>query len=150
MKWVTRTNVRLDRAAMVWLIKNVIDTEAEITYLPEAEVIEWAEANGATAFHHPKVPLRNTGLRTGFDALITHYQLGDPALAVMALALRGAETQDRALTPWSTGLRAIGLGLRGLHEDDIRFVDEMRTVFDGLFRFCQDQLAPAEPPKRDA
>ena len=30
MKWVTRSNVRMDRAAMVWLIRKEIDPEAEI------------------------------------------------------------------------------------------------------------------------
>jgi hypothetical protein len=149
MKWVTRTGVRMDRAAMVWLIRNVIDPEAEILYLPEGEVMEYAEESGATPFHHPKADLRNTGFRTGFDALIMHEQLTDPALAIMQMALRGAETTDRTLTPWSTGLRAIGLGLRSLHEDDQAFVDAMATVLDGLYRFCQDQLAPVDKPTKD-
>ena len=149
MRWVTRTGVRMDRAAMVWLIRREIDPAAEISLLPEAEVMAFAEEQGATPFHHPQAELRNTGLRTGFDSLITHYELRDPMLAVMALAMRGAETQDRTITPWSTGLRAIGNGLRSLHKDDQAFIDAMAVVLDGLYQFCADQLAPAEKPTRD-
>jgi hypothetical protein len=145
MKWVTRTNVRLDRVAMIWLIKRVIDPKAEIVLLPESEAEEYATENGAVLFHHPKAEMRNTGFRTGFDAMILKYELTDPALVLMQMALRGAETTDRTLTPWSTGVRAIGLGLRSLYEDDERFIEEMGRVFDGLYQFCQDQLAPVDP-----
>lgn len=133
---------------MIWLIRKEIDSDAEIAFLPESQVMAEAEATGATPFHHPKADLRNTGFRTGFDALITHYQLTDPALAVMALALRGAETTDRQLTPWSVGLRAIGTGIRALHDDDETYIAAMTTVFDGLYRFCEDTLAPVPTPER--
>lgn len=148
MQWVTRAGARLDRAAMVWLIRRSIDQEAEIVFLPDAEVVDYAERTGATPFHHPQAELRNTGLRTGFDSLLTHYQLADPALAVLALIVRGAETTDRGLTPWSVGFRAIGSGLRQLHEEDDAFVADVGRVLDGLYRFCQDLLAPAAPPAR--
>lgn len=146
MKWVTRAGARMDRAAMVWLIRRSIDPEAEFVFLPESEVMEFAAESGATPFHHPKAELRNTGVRTGFDALRTHYQLDDPALAVLALIIRGAETQDRQLTPWSTGFWAIGSGLRNLHEDDATYVAAIGDILDGLYRFCQDTLAQVARP----
>ena len=146
MRWVTRTNARLDRAAMVWLIRRSVDPEAEIVYLPEAEVMEFAAESGATPFHHPQAALRNTGFRTGFDALIAHYHLDDPALAVLALIHRGAETRDRGLTQWSAGYHAIGNGLRRLHADDPAYVAAVGHLLDGLYRFCQDLLAPVDPP----
>lgn len=146
MKWVTRAGVRMDRAAMVWLIKKEIDPAAEIAILPESEVMEYAEETGATPFHHPQAELRHTGTRTGFDALRTHYGLDDPALGLMSLILRGAETNDRSLTQWSPGFWAIGNGLRQLIDDDEMFIAQMALVLDGLYRFCQDQLAPAQRP----
>ena len=146
MQWVTRTGVRMDRAAMVWLIRHAIDPQAEIVLLPEGEVMEYAAETGATPFHHPKAELRNTGVRTGFDALRTHYDLQDPALGLLALIIRGAETNDRGLTQWSPGFWAIGSGLRQLTPDDEAFIDQIGVVLDGLYRFCQDQLAPAARP----
>lgn len=144
-KWVTRSGARLDRAAMIWLVRRRIDPHAEIVFLPEGEVMAYAAEHDATPFHHPQAKLKNTGLRTGFDALIAEYSLADPALTVLQLALRGAETQDRTLTPWSTGLRAIGQGLRSLHAEDAAFVAEMGRVLDGLLRFCEDLVGPAAP-----
>lgn len=148
MQWITRSGARLDRAAMIWLIRRFIDPEAEIRFLPEKEVMEVAAETGATPFHHPDADLRNTGLRTGFDSLLYRYELTDPALTILALGLRGAETNDRTVTPWSTGLRAIAGGLRLLHEDDVTFVAEAGRVLDGLYRFCQDLYGPAATPGR--
>ncbi len=148
MEWITRTGARLDRAAMIWLIRNHIDRDATSTFLPEADVMAAAEERGATPFHHPQADLRNTGLRTGFDALLYRYELTDPALTTMALALRGAETNDRQITPWSTGLRAIATGLRSSIEDDERFVAAAGTVLDGLYAFCRELTSPATTPSR--
>ena len=123
-----------------------IDPAAEIAILPESEVMEYAEETGAIPFHHPQAELRHTGTRTGFDALRTHYGLDDPALGLMSLILRGAETNDRSLTQWSPGFWAIGNGLRQLIDDDEMFIAQLAPVLDGLYRFCQDQLAPAQRP----
>jgi hypothetical protein len=146
MKWVTRSGVRMDRAAMIWLIRTRLDPGAEIAILPEAEVLDYAQETGATPFHHPKADLRNTGVRTGFDALRTHYDLQDPALGLLSLIIRGAETNDKNLTQWSPGFSAIGNGLRNLTGDDDAFVANMAIILDGLYRFCQDQLAPVAKP----
>jgi DNA-binding XRE family transcriptional regulator len=146
MKWVTRSGVRMDRAAMIWLIRKMIDPEAEIVILPEAEVLEYAQETGAIPFHHPKAELRNTGTRTGFDALRVHYDLHDPALGLLSLIIRGAETNDRGLTQWSPGFWAIGSGLRNLSDDDETFIASIALILDGLYRFCQDQLAPVPRP----
>lgn len=149
-KWVTRSGARLDRASMIWLIRRHIDPQAKIVFLPDGEVMAYAAEHGATPFHHPQATLKNTGLRTGFDALIAEYNLADPALTVLQLALRGAETQDRTLTPWSVGLRAIGQGLRSLHAEDAAFVAEVGRVLDGLYRFCEDLVGPAAAPAAKA
>lgn len=149
MQWVTRQGVRVDRAAMIWLIRKFIDPQAEIAILPEAEVLEYARETGAIPFHHPQAELRHRGTRTGFDALRTHYALDDPALGVLALILRGAETADKGLTPWSAGVAAIGSGLRQDAADDDAFIAGMTPVLDGLYRFCQELLAPAAKPGTD-
>lgn len=55
---------------------------------------------------------------------------------------RGAETNDRSLTQWSPGFYAIGAGLRQQIADDADYVAVVGQVLDGLYRFCQEQLAP--------
>lgn len=152
MRWVTRAGARLDRATMIWFIRRFVDPAAEIVFLPEGEVIANAEATGAIAFHHPQTAFRHTGFRTGLDALLAAYpQHIDPALTLMSLIHRGAETTQRDLTPWSAGVRAMGSGLRMMHEDDAAFVDAVAPFLDALYRFCQDQASPtvATPAGRE-
>ncbi len=141
MDWVTRQGVRLDRAAMIWLIENYIDPGATITILPEAEVMPYAERTGATPFHHPQAELRHQGSRTGFDALRIRYELNDPALALMAMIHRGAETSDKNLTQWSPGLAAVANGIRKRALTDEIFLDAIKPVIAGVYQFCVDQLS---------
>jgi hypothetical protein len=141
MQWVTRAGVRLDRAAMIWTIRTFIDPTAEIAILPENEVMAYAGENGATAFHHPQAALRHQGSRTGFDALRVHYELTDPALALMSMVLRGAETSDKSLTQWSPGIAAVTSGMRRRAETDEAFLAAVTPVLEGLYQWCQDQLA---------
>jgi hypothetical protein len=141
MEWVTRQGVRLDRAAMIWLIKKYIDPDAKITILPEADVMPHAEQTGATPFHHPKADLRHQGSRTGFDALRVRYELNDPVLALMAMVHRGAETSDKHLTQWSAGIDAVAGGMRKLAQTDQEYLAGIMPVLDGLYQWCQDQLS---------
>jgi len=43
MKWVTRKNAKVDRIACHWLIKNFIDKEGELLFVPKEEVLSTAE-----------------------------------------------------------------------------------------------------------
>ncbi|MHB8646103.1 MAG: chromate resistance protein ChrB domain-containing protein [Thermomicrobiales bacterium] len=141
MQWVTRVGVRLDRAAMIWMIRTFIDPQAAIALLPEGEVMAHAEQHGATPFHHPQAAIRHQGSRTGFDGLRVAYDVTDPAVALMSLVLRGAETSDRALTQWSPGIAAVTSGMRKRAESDEAFLAAVMPLLDGLYQWCQDQLA---------
>jgi len=146
MQWVTRVGVRLDRAAMIWMIRTFIDPAAEIAMLPESEVMAYAERHGATPFHHPQAAIRHQGSRTGFDGLRVAYGISDPAIALMTMVLRGAETSDKTLTQWSPGLAAVTSGMRKRAASDEAFLAAMMPLLDGLYQWCQDQLA--QPGKR--
>lgn len=47
MKWVTREHPHTDRIACPWLIRKFIDPEAEILYVPAADVLAVAERENA-------------------------------------------------------------------------------------------------------
>jgi len=53
MKWVTREHPKTDRIACPWLIRKFIDPDAEILYVPDAEVLSTAEREGAISFDAP-------------------------------------------------------------------------------------------------
>lgn len=141
MQWVTRQGVRLDRASMIWMLRKFIDPQAEIAILPESEVMAYAEQHGATPFHHPQAAIRHQGSRTGFDGLRVAYNVTDPAIALMSIVLRGAETSDKNLTQWSPGLAAVTSGMRKLAQSDDAYLAAVTPLLDGLYQWCQDQLA---------
>jgi len=40
MKWITRSQVHVDRVACPWLIKRFADSEAEIMFVPKSQINE--------------------------------------------------------------------------------------------------------------
>ena len=61
MRWVTRERPKIDRLACPWLIRRFIDRDAEIHYVPAAEVLAVAEREGAIPFDVPGVELTHSG-----------------------------------------------------------------------------------------
>lgn len=149
MKWVTREKARVDRIACPWLIARFIDRDPTFLFVPAEDVRRVAERERATPFDVPGVELGHHGARCSFDAFLEQYRLDDPALQALALIVRGADTDDRALTPESWGLFAVASGFRDLARDDH---DNMRLQFpayDALYAYCRARLgqAPAAPAR---
>ena len=104
MKWVTRERPKIDRIACPWLVARFIDREPTFLYVPSKQVLETAEATGATPYDIPGVELSHEGELCSFDAFLTKYGLADPALRQLAVIVRGADTSRLDLTPESSGL----------------------------------------------
>src|SRR5438876_19470 len=101
MKWITRERPKVDRIACPWLIKRFVDPEAEFLYVPADQVKAVAAREGATPYDVPDVELGHHGAECSFDAIVKKYHLADPALKELALIVRGADTNDKDLTPES-------------------------------------------------
>jgi hypothetical protein len=137
MKWVTRARPKVDRVACPWLIKRFVDADAEFLYAPPEEVLVTAEREGAVPFDVPDVELGHRGAECSFDAILRKYDLTDPALARLALIVRGADTGANQLTPQSPGLEAIAEGFRLAFEDDQRLLAAELPVYDALYAYCR-------------
>src|SRR3546814_16588505 len=119
MKWVTRERPKIDRIACPWLITRFIDDAPEFLYVPADQVFEVAEREGAIAYDIPGAEFSHVGEKCSFDAFLDRYGLGeDPALQQLATIVRGADTSHLDLTPQSSGLFAISLGLSAIFPDD--------------------------------
>ena len=141
MKWVTRARPKVDRVACPWLIRRFVDPEAEFLYVPAEQVQAVAEREGATPFDVPGAELGHRGEECSFDAIIRKYGLAgrDPALARLALIVRGADTSARDLTPESRGLLAVAEGFNAAYQDDQELLAAELPVYDALYAWCRRQ-----------
>ena len=137
MKWITRERPKIDRIACPWLIKRFIDAEAEILYVPAAEVLAVAERQSAIPFDVPGVELTHRGPLCSFDAFLDKYKLVDPALARLATIVRAADTDTLESSPQAPGLLAITLGLAANISDDQELLTAGLVVYDALYRWCR-------------
>lgn len=141
MKWVTRERPKVDRVACPWLIRRFVDPEAEFLYVPVDQVMAVAEREGAIPFDVPDVELGHHGVECSFDAILQKYALRDPALARLAMIVRGADTDAKDLTPESRGLDAIAEGFRLAFADDHEQLEHEMPVYDALYAYCQQRVA---------
>src|SRR5687767_543748 len=110
-RWVTRERPKIDRIACPWLVKRFIDPGAEFLYVPTPDVMKVATEREAVPYDIPDVEFTHEGELCSFDAFISKYRLRDPALADLALIVRGADTGRLDLAPQCAGLAAVSLGL---------------------------------------
>jgi hypothetical protein len=141
MKWITREKVKVGRIACAWAISRFVDSDAEFEYLPREAVIPTAEREGATPFHVRGAQIAHRGRQTSFEVLIETYDLvGDPALALLARMVNGADTDNSTFNqPEGPGLRAITDGLGALGIGDAECVRRGAMVFDALYAYCQEK-----------
>lgn len=143
MKWITREHVKVDRVACPWLITRLVDPEAEFLFVPAERIMEVAAKEGAIPFDASGVELGHHAGKCSFEAILSKYKLGDPALHLLAEIVRGADIKEDAnLRPESAGLKAIavGFGRIGLR-DDQEILEKEFPVYDSLFAYCKQKLS---------
>jgi hypothetical protein len=142
MKWVTREHPKTDRIACPWLIRKFVDPDAEIVYLPKDEVLAYAEREDAISFDAPGAKYTHRDGMCSFETLMAAYKIDDPAVALMARVVHGADISgDREATPQSAGLGAIADGFALLDIDDQRQLLLELPVYDALYAWARQQVA---------
>ena len=136
-RWITREHPKIDRIACPWLIRRFIDPRAEFLYVPSAQVLAVAEAEQAIPYDVPNVQFAHRGEWCSFDAFLADFELRDPALAELALIVRGADTGKLELTPQSPGLLAISRGLSLNYPDDHAMLEQGMIVYDAFYAWIR-------------
>jgi hypothetical protein len=137
VKWVTRERPKIDRIACPWLILRFIDPEAEILYVPTADVLRTVREQNAVPFDVPGVELTHDGPLCSFDAFLKTYRLPDPALGKLADIVRAADTDTLNLSAEAPGLLAITLGLGANIRDDQVLLRAGLVIYDALYTWCR-------------
>jgi len=144
MKWVTRSNVKVDRVACPWLIRRFIDPQAEFLFVREDQLLDTARKEQAIPFdatRFPEVKLNHRGERCTFEAILEDYNLTDPALRRLALIVRGADVMGQEhVAPESLGLRAIAHGFAATGISDEERLAKEFPIYDALFEYVRQEL----------
>jgi protein-tyrosine-phosphatase len=148
MRWITRERARVDRIACPWLITRFIDPKPEFLFVPAREVLAAAERERAIPYDVPNVELGHHGPQCSFDAFIDRYELSEPALVTLAAIVRGADTDDRGLTPESAGLYAAATGFQAISRDDFDNMARQFPMYDALYEFARAQVATVPTQSR--
>ena len=143
MKWITRSNVKVDRVACPWLIRRFVDPAAEFLFVPEEKLLETAQQAGAIPFdatRFAEVKLNHRGERCTFEAILEDYHLTEPALARLGQIVRGADVKGQeSVAEESRGLRAMaeGFALMGLSDEE-RLARQF-PVYDALYEYVRQR-----------
>jgi hypothetical protein len=142
LKWVTRARPKTDRIACPWLIRRFIDPDAEILYVPKADVLDIADQQDANSFDADGAKYTHRGNKCSFEVLIDDFKLaGDPALVRLAAIVHAADIESELHTDaQGPGLLAIGLGGLDVEADDQALLDRASFVYDALYAWCRQQV----------
>jgi hypothetical protein len=138
---MTRARPKTDRIACPWLIRRFIDAEAEIIFVPAAELLAEAERQGAHSFDAPGAEFDHIDGKCTFEVLIDHFGVVDAALDRLAKIVHAADIEsDVATDAAGPGLLAIGLGGLDVEADDHRLLERASFVYDALYAWCRQQV----------
>jgi hypothetical protein len=141
MKWITRSDVKVDRVACPWLIRRFVDPQAQFLFVPEEQLLEAARSEEAIPFDATRlseVKLNHRGERCTFEAILEDYGLTDPALRRLGLIVRGADVRGQEhVSVESTGLRAIALGFALTEASDEERLAKEFPVYDALYEYIR-------------
>ena len=131
MKWATRTECHVDRAACAWLIRRFIDADAEFVFVNDVEDVPPA----AISFDMPGVDLSHHGANCTFETMLERYALTDQALQDLGRIVHEADLADeRYDAPEAAGLDVIIRGMSMLYAD-AEMLTATGPLFDGLFEY---------------
>jgi hypothetical protein len=136
MRWVTRQQIRVNRAATAWLVRRFIDSGATFLFVAPEAVAELQQREGAIGFDTPgaRYPHKDELGRCSFEALVDEHCGADPALRRLARIVRSADfAEELGLTPEGAGLRAISRGFPLVSRDDYETMERGAFLYDALY-----------------
>jgi hypothetical protein len=131
VKWVTWEKVGVDRMGCAWLIKRLIDPQAEFQFIPPDQKTLPADAE---AFDIPGVRLSHHRGHCSFHTLLREYQLNDPVLEAIARIVDEADlVQAVSIEPAAYGLDVICQGIRLTSADDHEAIERGYLIYEALY-----------------
>jgi hypothetical protein len=139
MRWVTRSNARVDRTACPWLIKRFIDPDAEFIFVPAGTDPSTVDGE---PFDMKGVRLGHREGRCSFEAFLEDYGLAsDLALVELGHIIRDADVPfGRGKRTESAGLVAFIDGMQATAPDDREKLQVTYPLYEALYAYCQIKI----------
>lgn len=115
MKWATRANIHVDRAASAWLISTYVDPDATFIYVDDPDDVP----DDATPFDMVGCEHSHHGDDVTFETILRKYELLDPVLWRIGQIVHQADVEDdRFDAPEAPGFDMIIRALGSDHDDE--------------------------------
>jgi len=131
VKWTTRANIHIDRAACAWLIRRDLDPDAEFVFLTDPTQIP----ADTTPFDLRGVELGHHNGDCSFETILRRYEITDPVLWRIAEIIHEADLDDeRYNAPEAPGLDVTLRALSMVCTDEETLACTS-PIFDGLYEY---------------
>jgi hypothetical protein len=96
MLWVTRSRIRVNRAATGWLVRRFVDPAARFRFVDPSDVARVQEDEDGIGFDAPgaRYPHKDLAGRCSFEALAQQWRPSDSALRQLARIVHWADFSD--------------------------------------------------------
>jgi hypothetical protein len=142
MRWATRPNCHVDRAACAWLIRRYVDPEAQFVFVEELEDVP----PDATPFDMRGAELGHRNGSCSFETFLERYELDDPVLWDLAGIVHEADLADERFdAAEAPGLDVVIRGLSFVRGDE-DLLALTTAIFDGLYEYRKQQILLGREP----
>ena len=141
--WVTRQGVFVDRIASAWLIRRFIDPDARFKFVtPQG----YRPKAGELRFDMFEAEYTHEGDRCTFEALLSRFSLGDPALAEIAEIVHDIDLKDGKFNrDDAPGIERVLAGIAGTYPDDGARLERGAQLFDELYALLRREAEATAP-----
>ena len=142
MRWATRRECHVDRAACAWLLRRFVDRDATFVFVADPSEVP----ADTTPFDMRGVDLSHHGGDCTFETMLRRFDVDDPVLWDLARIVHEADVADgRFDAPEAIGLDVVCRGLSMVRGDDDVLV-AAAVLFDGLYEYRRQALLLGRDP----
>jgi hypothetical protein len=142
MRWATRTDCHVDRAACAWLLRRFVDPAADFVFVDDPSDVP----DGSIPFDMRGAELSHHGGDCTFETMLRHFGLDDPVLWDLARIVHEADLADERFdSVEAPGLDVVCRGLSMVREDG-EVLAIAADVFDGLYEYRRRALMLGREP----
>jgi len=140
--WLTRARPGVDRMSSAWLIRRFIDPNAAFAFgdAPNSEAMIPFDMFGVEFGHH--------GTSCTFETIVQRFGIKDPGVNWLGRIVHDLDLKESSYgAPEKDTVGRMVEGLRRMHRDDQRLLDEGIAMFEALYQsYGEHKPAPAAPP----